>query len=190
MWAFPPEERANHQGWDESEEGPVNQNEWAPLRALVSTRPQRISQPPFASGTWSSGCKERSRRSPAQSCQQTQPPRCKYSISYFLFAHLSSIMQTAGQIQWHHYWIFILCNLCYGACQTFVSDFPPKHRAIWVNLTLNSNPPPSTPPVMLQIYSLRLFKSGYCYNIFSCNWTVNVWTVWSVSTFTTWSDRS
>jgi len=27
MWAFTPEERVNHQGWEKSEEGPVNQNE-------------------------------------------------------------------------------------------------------------------------------------------------------------------
>lgn len=51
----PRRERANHQGWDEGEEGPVNQNEWAPLRALVWTRPQRIPPSSSSSSLWEHG---------------------------------------------------------------------------------------------------------------------------------------
>lgn len=113
MWAFPPEERVNHQGWDESEEGPVNQNEWAPLRALVLTRPQRISQPPF--GTWSSGCKERSRRSPAQSYQQTRLPRCTYSVTSCLLIFPASCGQQVRITE---------TNIEFVLYVTFISVFP------------------------------------------------------------------
>lgn len=40
----------------------------------VDEATEELSAPPFASGTRSSGCKERSRRSPAQSYQQTPLP--------------------------------------------------------------------------------------------------------------------
>lgn len=143
MWAFPPEERANHQGWDESEEGPVNQNEWAPLRALVSTRPRRSSQPPPPSPRehGALGVKRDPDALLHKAISKPHCLRCRVSISHFLSAHLPSVTWTAGQNHWNHYWIFLFYVPAVGS-QAFVSDVPPQQRGTWVHLIwVNSNTP-------------------------------------------------
>ncbi len=154
---FSPEERVNHQGWDESEEGPVNQNEWAPLRALVLTRPQRISQPPF--GTWSAGCKERSRRSPAQSYRQTRLPLCRYSATSCLLVFPESCGQQGR-----------LTNIEFLFYLTLISVFPkllfqmyPHSAGVsefiwqWTQIPLNRHHPSGSKYV-----HLKRFQTG-CY---------------------------
>ena len=77
----------------------------------------------LALGTQSSGCKERSRRSPAhEPSASPRPPRCRYSIIYFLFAHLSHITQTAGQHHWHQHWISIFSVDFISVTRAFVSE--------------------------------------------------------------------